>query len=1399
MKKYAKILCAVLIAAALCSSLLFTAGAQEGEPFTPSMTLTNYSGNSINDGANYKSSVDGNRVSGVSAGNAGQSSFLSFAKSDSNDPWLVAYANQDYSGTPASGNNLYVNVSTSDSSPFTVVGDGAKGYYVIDFDIASHGEMLPGFDVSVPMRRSSDGKGFPFSDEIYVGGYVTDKDAWSHVTIIGDIRNNVAKVYINGVYVGDGGKAVRNDTDTSKDYLKNDTQVVAQGFRIELTRNNIATNFTAGQNATFDNFAHRLFIDNGADLAAAFADGNITDWSGYTAGRSGEALPVVATVDGAEYRNFAKISQALVTNDTVNLEFLAKPLAPLAVCANTKINTNGMSYTGLIKVVSPCTLVSVSGNTVTTKAPFVSNLSETNVTVQEALSVVKYNHPDNKLGSFIANKYNVSGGRGMYKITDSYTGISYINERVHSGTVTNSSDTYNGWYSTNQKIVYAPGQDQHIVIDFDVALYSDAPYPLKTITRNSGGSGLWGNNDLSLNTIVSDYELGTFVHVTIVLSTDTQDATVFVNGAYKLSTDDNITAIDSGNYFHCLRTGGNSTSDVSFANVCMRESYDATLTDAIANKSITSWSGNIYTNDYRIVTPPSKVAIDGVGYYDNKDIENALLGNKKTPAVVKVLHPFDDVITVNCDANVYTYGQDVTFVDANGNPLTPDKTGVIRLDVPYLPVRVEESVNIVGGTNSKDVYDAIKYATSGNLFTSFVPSAGNWGKVGYRNSSLVRNLDTGDVLYRNALLNANGVVNADSTEYVDMMFGAQTFAYSTDTNNYIVVDFDFATDGSLKDDVSVVLNTGATPLLLKDLGILDGDTAHVTVVYDFTNNRAHAFVNGLYACTVEGGAAASTATDVTVDSFRLCTDGKTSAVCLDNVAIRAFSYTAEDDTLSTVADLGNVTAWDESIYNAEYQISRIPALATVDGRGYGSIDTLNKLLAIETSYLKSVELHYIPETDIIIQTEVVIETNGLDVSLDWNTGIYEFDPGIERYRGTRTGLAYASSKFIYTSVGTAYTFRVINAENCWSNASVAIWANKISRNNSGITVKVDDYDVVFYPYGEKMEPIFSNSYIENGQLLNSSYVEIKITSSTTYSRVSNPEYPVASSSESLRIYLTATTKENKEFAAKAEDMLYSANISTGVEFIFYVSKDKTVTNTGNVVTIDGKEYVAFVYELAPHEIDKVITVSFEVKDVSSVYTQVQDICFLDYVKALLNDNIVDKSLIVSLLNYANESHAFFNAGETMPEVDALISEYAQYLPGEELGTKHDTSALSTVIRSASMRLNSTPEFVFKVARGFRGTVTISYTGVNGPVEYSVFVNALSSEQNVTLKGMSVADVANDITISVLPYGETTPMVCQYSLSTYAQSIENNAFAVALYNYAKAALAYQTGAQHMPVN
>ena len=1402
MKKYAKLLCAVLVLSILCCSLIFVSSAEdaETEAFKKSFEVEDYADSYINDGKTVaRYDVENNILTGIDTGNKTNAPYIGIGKVKGDNPYLVGYAKEDKNGKIASNNHLYIQASNDLTAPFTVVGSGTKGYYVIDFDVATHGNMFPDFDVQVVMRRASDNKGSPFSGQIPIGHLIKELDSWSHVTIVGDLVNNVCKVYINGVYVGDSSFAI--NTNTAADFLSNDIQVKAQGFRLQFSRNNQEMALTKGDNVAFDNLCERLYIENGDALGKALSDGDLTDWADYIAGRGGEALPTLATVDGVEYGNSKSLEKALSTNDAINVEFLAEPFVPVKIAANAVINTNGMPKSNLFTLVGGCTIKSENGNMITTTSPFVSNVSdEQEIAYSSAVGIVKNeNVSGNILSYFTANNYNKTNGRGIYKVEDTYTGSAYINEHVYGGTVGDSSNTYNGWYPSGGKIPYVKGVNQHIVIDFDIAMHDTLSYPIMTITRTSGGGTAWGSADsTSLSTVLEKYNRSEFVHVTMVLSTDTRDATFFVNGEYVHTTYGNISNT-SDHRFECVRLGSNSSASVSYANIAMREIRDSELTAAITASDITTWSGNIYDSDYSMSFEPAKVIIDGVPYSDEAKIERALHGNRETPAVVKILHVFDETITVNCNAKIYTYGQDVKFVDIKGRELAPDANSIIRLDIPYMSVSSEENVEISGGVANSEIFDAIKGKVSGNLFTSFVPSVGNWGMEGYRNASLLTNIENYDVMYRDsAILNSDGTMNGDSAEYVDMKFKATAVNGVTGNNEYIVVDFDFGTDRELVDDVFVELVTSAGNVLnsisLKDLDVFAGDMAHITVVYDFTRNAAYAFVNGVYACMTNG---LSGGASVTVDSFRLSSGGKTSPVCLDNVSVRYFAYAEADDQLTLAIDSNKLVAWSDNIYTVEYTISKLPTLAkvTVTENGeefvkeYGSIDALNKFLATGAGDKKLVVIKCIPETSINVRTEVTVDTNGLDVKLDWNTGLYEFDPGIERYRSTKTGLAYATSKFIYTTVGTAYTFEIIDADNCFSNASVAIWARSISKNPE---VTLSDYDVVFYSYGETMDPI-TKDYVEGDKLYTMKWQEVTITGKNSFETSAVSEYVVASASQTMKIYYTKSGASNAS-AYGITNMLYASSIGTDIIFTLYVEKTNSlVTDTGRVVNIDGTDYMAFDYKLAPHEIDKVITVSFEVKYMGAVYTQKQTICYLDYARKLLKDTDFDKALIVSLLDYANKAHVLFNNSE-IASVTELINEYSEYLPKEELKEAADTSSLKSVIRSASMRLNSTPEFVFRVARGFKGTITF-YNKLGDEIK-SVDVNALNSEQIITLNGLYIFDFAEDITIAV-----TGSSTCEgvYNLSTYAHGLEDNDFAVALYNYALCSVAHKNDVEYIPVN
>ena len=1396
MKKLSKLLCAILVLAMLCSSLVFLTGAateeEEAEPFTPSVTHKNLGLGSI--GTTFTpfldESVEGNLYDGASFGNYDSMSFFTAANSVTEDQsYLTFYAMKDGSINKV---NPFYQVNTSSSTPVVSVASGTTAYYVIDFDVASHGELLPYLDVSVMLRRVSDGGGFPFSSNIEIASYLQNNGTWEHVTIIGSMASNEVYLYIDGEFKCIAGYAY------NESQVGENTALSPKGMRIDFGLSDKSYSFTKGQNIAFDNFSQRVYTDASLTdgLDKAIATDTLADWSGFINHCKGLSLPAIADVDGVSYSNATMLAQALNTNDYVNVEFLSKPFAPVRVCANAVIDTNGMDTSELFALNSECKILSTSGDIVTTSAPFVSNYSEKNVDKTAAANAMKYKHPDNLLSYFSGTNYNVVNGRGYYLVSDSYTGTSYINERVYAGIVDDQSNTYNDWYPKDAKIAYKLNVNQHIIVDFDISLNDNGKYVFKTITRNSSGGGAWADaNDINMAGILSEYELGKFVHVTMVLSPDTLDNTIFINGSYVTTKEDNITASGNGHYFQAIRTGGNSDANVSIANVCIRTAEDASLAAAVTEQNILAWSGNYYNSMYKMPTAPAMATVNGETVYSESELESALFGNKQTPSVVKILHVFEEEITVNCDAIIYTYGQDVKFVDKDGNALVATN-GVINLDVPYIANKLVTPLNISANGSVSDIANAIKHSDITNLLTSYQVvsvTSGKWGTDGYRNSALVTNVDTGDVMYvESAVANANGTLTGNN-EYANINFNS-TLSYQSGENEYIVVDMDVAyeqNDGMLF--FELVPRADDTPyrsskVYLSELG-LGSQMSHVTLVYDFASNNVYAFVDGQHVLTRSGAMSADgyrlykNGTSIPTNELKLGSNS-TDTVTLDNVLIRKNDASTANDELGAALSTLDLDKWSGNVYNSEYVMAKLPAVAVVDGVEYVTVTDLNKVLATDSTTSKKVEFKHVPTETVKVLVSATVETNGLNVDLDYKSGAYKFQNDDMYHVCTGTDYAYASNKIVlrHNAGSTVYEFVTINKDNCDEFATPVLWFY----NNDPANVNVQ---VVYYVYGDAIQPIEQDMYLEGSTKYQLSYFNL---SHSLEIGEAVSEFPVASKSLTETWYYVKVRTSNATYAAT--DMKYAATVNANIEFTFYVNKSQTITNTGKVVEIDGVEYVAFVYTIAPHQIDEIIKVEFEVADfLGNVYTQRQQISFVEYAAALLESGHDDdtKALVLALLNYANEAHALFENGEKMPAVTELLETYADLLVTEELGQTADVADLKNVIRSASLKLHSAPEFVFKLAKGMRGTVLFTYTGIDGQLKsLSVEFDSRKSEQLVTLTGLNVYDVCGDITIEVDLPDLGVSIVGNYNLATYANGLgEDNAFAVALYNYAKLAKEY----------
>ena len=988
--------------------------------FAPTHSLTAFENNEIKNGADYVSKVEGNLLYGSGTGNQGNSPYLTITKANVADPYLHIFANEDVNYKGAS-NNLFINATMNPSEAYDVIGENVCAYYVIDFDVAAPGNLLPNFDVSVVQRRVSDGAGYPFSDEIYLGNFYKGDDEWAHVTIVGDIANNEAKVFINGVYAGNGGLAVRNQPDQSS-WLANDTQVKANGFRIELTRNNIETIMSKGDSVAFDNLSERVYVNGDDALTAALADGDLTDWAGYTNGRAGEHLPVIATVNGVSYGSVSELTKACHSNDALVVEFLATPYMPISFNANATIYTHGMDIATLVEFSENCYDIVNDNGVYSVKAPKNSNLEQTELFDKNLfLNEVKAPIDGNLIsGSSNIVNYNIEDSRAHYKLTNTITGKSFVLDAFYGDKMTNTN-VYVGW-SPSEAIMYEEGVDQHIIFDIDLAFTQFAQVNINPINRNSSNGGVWSNGsgyaDQSFAT--AGIGAGEFVHLTAVMSTDTKQMKVFINGVYVNTVENAIHHTADAIKLTEIRMFSNSQAFAMYDNVALRTTKSEELTAALAANDIAQWSGNVYVEDYELPELPPVAIVDGVEIATEAELAAALTGADTKQ--VELLHPFSAHVIVGCNAVINTNGFENGLVPAQG-AVVKTEGDTITIRVPNYVVADELGVkNNDKGENSTTVnaghvyFDAVKYAAEGNLFDRI--NYVNYNASGYRVAYLMTNSDSGDKYIYDTVFDADPTPTTNT--YQNWYFGGsvgtstktepEKNGYQLGVNQYLILDFDMAFDayGATRmefttRDVADTNRAGSEIQIgtaMQNAGVPAGQFAHITLLAEVETNTVYVYVNGVKSLTVAKGINRYVdAIEDThwLDGIRLLQNLATP-VKFDNIYMRV----AQDAAL---AGLDTLIGTNYNVYTDAYvenNLPKLPRLASVDGVDYFSSATLNEVLYGNFDTPKNVVFYHPTEAAINVYCDAIINTQGFAVELNYykngtvtekGNDIYEFDCG----------------------------------------------------------------------------------------------------------------------------------------------------------------------------------------------------------------------------------------------------------------------------------------------------------------------------------------------------------------------------------------------------------------------
>ena len=811
----------------------------------------------------------------------------------------------------------------------------------------------------------------------------------------------------------------------------------------------------------------------------------------------------------------------------------------------------------------------------------------------------------------------------------------------------------------------------------------------------------------------------------------------------------------------------------------MTGSEAGNIADGISAKDLNKWTDAMYGEDYEFTKLPAVAIVDGIEMYSSQAIEAYLTDKGNEKISIKFLREPKMPTYINGNVIIDTNGLDINKLAKFSSACSaPEIDGnIYTVVVPW--INNYTSVHTPVGSNQTSNSNAVKYNHPSNIFSKL--SGVNYDGASQRWEYIVTNLDTGDV-FINDKPGEKGAVGGGSNTYLEVK-PSGNINYEYGQNQVIIYDLDVAIYNREVGAFNFIsrFNGGdgawgnfspSTDHLLSDVEL--GEFVHLTLMVFTDSRNGYYFVNNELVWSAEN---ALTEGAAYFQDLRLFGNSLVD-ISFDNICIRNLKR-AE---LENIAKTGDLSAWDEAIYSDEYVLPTSPAVATVDGVGYGSVEALNKALAVDTEEPKVVDFKHPPVQTVEIRSSATVDTHGLDIKLDWNTGLYEFDPENFLYESSETGLAYATSKLIHTTQGTVHTFTTIDATNCRQNATPVTWY---------YDEELSTYDVVFYVFGETIAPIEYDAFIEEGIFYHDEWKEIILTEDSYEITEIVEEFPVASKDLEEKSYVYELVTKEVDFIA--DDIKIGATVNSNIQFTVYVNKYQTISE-GEPAVIGGVEYVAFNYNLAPHEIEKIVKAEFIVVDEEgNEYVQRQSLSFIDYARDILSGDHTDadKKVVANLLAYANEAYALFEDGAKMESVTELLETYSSYVTSDELTEKLDTTDLKSVIRSAALRLNAAPEFVFRVARGFKGTITFTYTGIHGEKKVNKTVDATAQEVFVTLDGIDVSDLYVDITITATKDGETEPSVSgTYNLATYAQGLENNAFAVALYNYSKAAYSHK---------
>ncbi len=1154
MKRFSKILCAILVLAMLCSSLAFMVSA---ESFTPTATFE-----STTASAHYVSTDAGNVITSAAFNNMG----TEYSASKVTDSKGNSYAQLTVltTGTKSSDNHFQWTMFGADeydtgTAAAIVYSATSNTYAVYDMDIATE-TTLPQLSLNGLVRTAMN---FGGSDK---SAYLPENISplikltageFAHLTVVQDYNNNKMYVYVNNNLIRTTDLLTENSTTTNHTAWVNGEIELYTGIKLQ-NHANYKLDLTEGETIMLDNLYCAVYQgDEAGNLSSSLSD--LSAWTGnrYDSNYVLPTVPALAEIDGVEYNNVKAVNGQLsfsLSPKTVTL--LRESIPNVEIECDVTLQSNGITT---FNVIDGATEITNDDGTVTIDAPFVSNKASELLAMGDYADAA-YPSSDNKFGTIYQNEWGESGQLIYEKVTDKLTGNVYLTERPYNedGTVTGNS--YARMHMGNN--LYVPGVGQHFVLEYDLAIDDLSKTFNIAITTGVDGD-VFGKGRrvvwVKMNLLFAEAGIsnGEFAHFTLIGDVDDNKMYLFVNGVkmdatkfaqpYDLSTssmgvfyaatmtDYTITSDNLGQYgFACMEwpsknTGGN----FSFANVYMNYYIDADVNLDNVNH-LDGFGGDIYTADYSMTEAVSIASVDGIMYSTVSDLELALYGNVDSANKQVVLyHDPGTTVTVECTCTIETNGIADVFVAAEGVTFTEDDT-VINFTAPYKESGSYEDIAMNSAPSCLFATDSTN-----------IIKAGGGGIVnitdGDMKAQVVTNTETGDQYAQYTALITGDHGSEGGFGFSYRMTSSSHSGYLIDEENpvYELYEIDLATDSDiLQLALDVASRTGGSGtgkdfgqtdhIPTTALGIESGSFYHITIINDYVANTIYYFVNNelkvtrsfLSSTNYNDVKSAGTALHPAIkiqghSGYKYNATGEYCTKLYENDTIMMANFYGnvilgnEDATLAQAIANGDLSTWENNRYNEDYHMPTPNTLAKVDGVSYSGVDALTHALKGNFKEFKNVEFtRSTPAgTTVTVGGDCIINTNGLNVSLAYEAGsLTEIDANtvkfdadfFENYTIEKLDTTFANtSSVLFAPVAG----NLLSGGNYNSNATGG-WGSDDARQSyvytnldTGATLYYENGNIVHNGFDTTPSTTPSNEYVNIGA---SSYAVTKTDGKNTY-------------------------------------------------------------------------------------------------------------------------------------------------------------------------------------------------------------------------------------------------------------------------------------------------------------